>query len=87
MTRKTFLSSLFLAPLAAVVGKLWPKTGVAEGSHALEAVSEGAKVSNTIPQTTDAQIWADEWLKTIAEHPTIPRDRGCLLYTSDAADE
>lgn len=28
--------------------------------------------------TFDAQIWAQEWLKTIKEHPDIPTDEGTM---------
>lgn len=27
----------------------------------------------------DAEVWADEWLKVLAEHPGIPQDRGCMI--------
>ena len=29
--------------------------------------------------TTDAIVWTDEWLRIIAEHPTIPTDKGCMI--------
>ena len=29
--------------------------------------------------TTDATIWTDEWLKAIANNPTIPKDRGAMI--------
>jgi hypothetical protein len=29
--------------------------------------------------TTDAQIWTEEWLKTIKRHPEIPTDRGTMI--------
>ena len=31
------------------------------------------------PHTVDAQVWADEWLKTIAEHPKIPHDKATMI--------
>jgi len=30
-------------------------------------------------ETMDAQTWADEWLKAIAQTPTIPTDRGTMI--------
>ena len=29
--------------------------------------------------TTDATIWADEWLKTITDHPGIPTEKGTMV--------
>ncbi len=29
--------------------------------------------------TTDAVIWADEWLKTIEKHPHISTDKGTMI--------
>jgi len=29
--------------------------------------------------TVDARVWADEWAKTIAEHPGIATDPGAML--------
>ena len=29
--------------------------------------------------TTDAAVWADEWLKTIDKHPNIPTDKGTMI--------
>lgn len=29
--------------------------------------------------TTDAQVWADEWLRIIAENPTIPTSRDAMI--------
>ena len=31
------------------------------------------------PHCVDARIWADEWAKTIAEHPKIPTDRDAMI--------
>ena len=31
------------------------------------------------PHTTDACVWADEWLKTIAEHPDVATDRNAMI--------
>lgn len=31
------------------------------------------------PRTMDAQVWADEWLKTIAERPEIATDRDTMI--------
>ena len=31
------------------------------------------------PHTTDARIWAQEWLETIQEHPDIPNDEGFMI--------
>ena len=30
-------------------------------------------------QTTDARIWAKEWLKTIKKNPSIPTDEGTMI--------
>lgn len=35
--------------------------------------------NQTWPHTTDAQVWADEWLKTIAAHPGVATDRGAMI--------
>jgi hypothetical protein len=35
--------------------------------------------AQTWPHTLDARIWADEWLKTIKEHPEIPLDRAAMI--------
>jgi len=32
-----------------------------------------------LTETIDAILWADEWLKTIAEHPEIPQDRETMI--------
>jgi hypothetical protein len=32
-----------------------------------------------LTQTTDARIWAKEWLKTIKKHPEIPKDEGTMI--------
>ena len=29
--------------------------------------------------TLDAEVWADEWLKTIKEYPTIPTDKEAMI--------
>lgn len=29
--------------------------------------------------TTDAAVWAREWLKTIKENPSIPTDEGAMI--------
>lgn len=31
------------------------------------------------PHTADAAVWAVEWLKIIAEHPTTPLDEGAMI--------
>lgn len=31
------------------------------------------------PHTTDARVWADEWLKTLAENPGIATDRDTMI--------
>lgn len=31
------------------------------------------------PHTIDAQVWADEWLATIALNPSIATDRSCMI--------
>ena len=31
------------------------------------------------PHTVDAQVWADEWLKTIAQHPGIANDKAAMI--------
>lgn len=31
------------------------------------------------PQSIDAETWADEWLKTIREHPEVPTDKGAMI--------
>jgi hypothetical protein len=33
----------------------------------------------TVPNTTDARVWARDWLRTIAEHPDIPTDEGTMI--------
>lgn len=35
--------------------------------------------NQTFPHTVDAQVWVKKWMKTIAEHPTIPQDEGTML--------
>jgi hypothetical protein len=42
------------------------------------ALAEGV-ASQRWPHTIDARIWVDEWLRTIAEHPEIPTDRGTMV--------
>ena len=42
------------------------------------AVAEGV-ANQAWPHTMDAQAWAAEWMKTIAEHPTLPSDEGAML--------
>lgn len=32
-----------------------------------------------IPASFDAQVWADEWLKIIKEHPDVPTDRETMI--------
>lgn len=31
------------------------------------------------PHTIEPREWADEWLKTIAEHPEVPFDRAAMI--------
>lgn len=31
------------------------------------------------PHTTDARVWVDEWLKTLAEHPGIAADKETMI--------
>ncbi len=31
------------------------------------------------PHTMDAKVWAEEWRKTISEHPDIPLDDGAMI--------
>ena len=38
------------------------------------AVSEGQW-----PCTMDAQVWADEWLRTLKAHPGIAHDRATMI--------
>jgi hypothetical protein len=33
----------------------------------------------SIPHSTDARVWAKDWLNTIKEHPTIPTDEGTMI--------
>jgi hypothetical protein len=32
-----------------------------------------------LPQSTDAQDWADEWMKCIKKNPSIPTDVACMV--------
>lgn len=32
-----------------------------------------------LPQSTDAQVWVDEWLEIINKHPSIPKDRETMV--------
>ncbi len=36
-------------------------------------------MSVNLHDTTDAQVWVDEWLKTIKQKPSIPNDEGTML--------
>lgn len=31
------------------------------------------------PQSMDAEVWVDEWMKTIQKHPEIPTDRATMI--------
>lgn len=31
------------------------------------------------PHTVDAKVWADEWAKTLAEHPGIATDKAAMI--------
>jgi len=37
------------------------------------------KKKETIPSTTDARIWAAEWIKIIKKNPAIPLDEECMV--------
>lgn len=34
---------------------------------------------NALLSTTDATVWADEWLKTLSKHPKISKDRSVMI--------
>ena len=44
----------------------------------MAALAQGV-ANQTWPHTVDAQVWADEWLKTLAEHPDIANDRATMI--------
>ena len=44
----------------------------------MAALTDGV-VNQRWPHTTDAKVWADEWIKTITEHPQIPIDHECMI--------
>jgi hypothetical protein len=35
--------------------------------------------NGSFPHTMDARVWAQEWLKTIQEHPEIPTDEASMI--------
>ena len=44
----------------------------------MAALTDGV-VNQRWPHTTDAKVWAEEWAKTLAEHPTIATDPGAMI--------
>lgn len=38
-----------------------------------------ATSNQTWPHTFDAAVWADEWMKTIADNPDVPTDRDTMI--------
>ena len=42
--------------------------------------SELKRLKNrSVLSTTEATIWANEWLRAIKEHPNIPQDKGAMI--------